>query len=107
MLDRLYEYLILKYFNDEKIEKEKFKDELRPFLGYLNEIENLEEIDITKFNRNLWEVVKRWRESYIHYRNSVATIYQQPPQQKVIKLPEETKKVIEESLKESIQKKLK
>lgn len=106
MFDRLYDYLILKYFEEESIDKEKLKEEINPYLKYLYKIGNFEELDFKEYNQNLWEIVKKWREYYIKYRNSVATIYQQIPQQKIIKLPEETKKIIEESLKESIEKKL-
>jgi len=105
-LDRLYDYLILKYFDGEKIDKDKLKEEIYPYINYLYEIENLEGIDFSEFDKSLWEIVKKWRTYYIRYRDSAATIYRQSTPQKIVKLPEETKKIIEESLKESIEKKL-
>lgn len=106
MLDRLYDYLILKYFDKEDIDKDKLKEEIEPYIAYLYKIENLDRINISEFNRNLWEIIKLWRIYYIRYRDSISTIYKQPSSRRVIQLPEETKKVIEESLKKSIEKKI-
>jgi hypothetical protein len=107
MLERLYEYLIVEYFDGEEINVEGLKKILSPFLEYLYTIIIVKEIDTKKFDEMLWQIVKLWRDYYIYFVNATRLIHTGPPSQKIIQLPEETRRVIEESLKESIEKKIK
>lgn len=107
MLENLNEYLLVKYIDGEELDSESLKNELCPFVEFISKIvENYEVIDIKEFSKKFWEIIKSWRLYYMHYKNIGAPILGSRPTERIIKLPEKTKKIIEESLKESIGKKI-
>ncbi len=106
MLDRYYDYLLVRYYDGEKIDKENLKKEISKYIKFICQEGKKDNIDITEYDKNLWEIIKNWRVYYIHYHQPVTPVSGRPGLQKRIELPEETKKVIEESLKEAIEKKL-
>ena len=96
----------MKKSNERKL-PEELKNELNPFVEYItNIIDKYEDIDIKEFSKKFCEIIKLWRLYYLHYKNIGAPILGSAPPERIIKLPEKTKKIIEESLKESIGKKV-
>lgn len=64
----LYQYIYYENFSSKQLNKEKLKKDLSIYLEYIISLKEKEEIDINDFNKNLWEVVKKWREMYIFYK---------------------------------------
>lgn len=64
----LYQYFYYENFSSKQLNKEKLKEDLSIYLKYINSLKEKEEIDITDFNKNLWNIVKKWREMYIFYK---------------------------------------
>jgi len=64
----LYQYIYYENFSSKQLDKEKLKKDLSIYLEYLFSLKEKKEIDIKDFNKNLWEVVKKWREMYIFYK---------------------------------------
>lgn len=67
-LSFLYKYFYYENFSGKQLNREKLKEDLSIYLKYINSLKAKEEIDINDFNKNLWEVVKKWREMYIFYK---------------------------------------
>lgn len=106
MLDRYYDYLLIKYSDGEKIDVENLKKEISEYVRFICQEGKKDKIDIVEYDKYLWEIIKGWRVFFIQYLQPVSPIHGKPKLEKSIELPEETKKVIEESLKEAIEKKL-
>ncbi|MHA1492096.1 MAG: hypothetical protein ACTSRI_20890 [Promethearchaeota archaeon] len=104
-IDRFYEYLLTEHYKEHTLDKERMSLEIEPYIEFLTTECIKEEIDITLYDKELWEIVKNWRLYYIKYMNIMPPFVE--PQKKIIKLPKETRKIIENSLKESIEKKIK
>ena len=64
----LYQYIYYENFSSKQLNKEKLKKDLSIYLEYIISLKEKEEIDITDFNKNLWNIVKKWREMYIFYK---------------------------------------
>ncbi len=67
-LDFLYQYLYFENFSNNQLNKEKLKKDLSDYLEFIISLKEKEKIDIYDFNKNLWKIVKRWREMYIFYK---------------------------------------
>ncbi len=64
----LYQYLYFENFSNNQLNKEKLKEDLSNYLEFIISLKEKEKIDIYDFNKNLWEIVKKWREMYIFYK---------------------------------------
>ena len=67
-LSFLYQYFYYENFSSKQLNKEKLKEDLSIYLKYINSLKEKEEIDTTDFNKNLWNIIKKWREMYIFYK---------------------------------------
>ncbi len=67
-LGYLYQYFYYENFSSKQLNKEKLKEDLSVYLEYINSFKEKKEIDFTDFNKNLWNIVKKWREMYIFYK---------------------------------------
>lgn len=67
-LSFLYQYFYYENFSSKQLNKEKLKEDLSIYLKYINSLNEKEKIDFNDFNKNLWEIVKKWREMYIFYK---------------------------------------
>lgn len=68
-LDFLYQYIYYENFKNEQLNKENLKKDLLIYLEYIISLKEKKEIDINTFNKNLWVIVKKWREMYIFYKS--------------------------------------
>ncbi len=68
-LDFLYQYIYYENFKNEQLNKENLKKDLLIYLEYIISLKEKKEIDINTFNKNLWAIVKKWREMYIFYKS--------------------------------------
>ena len=64
----LYQYFYYENYSSNQLNKEKLKEDLSIYLKYISSLKEKEEINITDFNKNLWNIVKKWREMYIFYK---------------------------------------
>ena len=64
----LYQYFYYENFSSKQLNKEKLKEDLSIYLEYIISLKEKEEIGTTDFNKNLWNIVKKWREMYIFYK---------------------------------------
>ncbi len=84
-LDLLYQYLYYENFKNDSLDIENIKKELPIYLEYIKSINEEKDIDVINFDKSLWQIVKKWREMYIFYRNI-------PRQTKEVLIPVEMKK---------------
>ncbi len=64
----LYQYLYYENFSSENFNRGALKNDLSIYLEYIISLKEKKKIDINDFNKNLWEVVKKWRDMYIFYK---------------------------------------
>ncbi|MHC1591345.1 MAG: hypothetical protein ACXQS8_04620, partial [Candidatus Helarchaeales archaeon] len=84
---------------------EQIKLEIEHFLEFLVRECIKERIDIKLYDESLWEIVKKWRIYFIKYMNIIKPFIE--PRRKVVQLPKETRKIIEDSFKKMFEKKIK
>ncbi len=65
----LYRYIYFEYINSTKDKKEQIKKDFTEYLKYIISLKGKEEIDVSSFNENLWNIVKKWRKMYFFYKN--------------------------------------
>ncbi len=68
-LGLLYQYIYNENLGNKQLNRDQLKEDLSIYLEYLISLKEKREIDINNFNKNLWEVVKKWREMYIFYKS--------------------------------------
>lgn len=105
-LDRLYDYLLVKYDEGETLDNHNLKREIHENIEFICDEGIKEKIDISEYDKFLWQIIAKWRKFHIYYMNITPPRFTEKVIRKKIELPEETKKVIEESLKQAIEKKL-
>ncbi len=64
----LYQYFYYENFRNNQLNMDLLKKDLSIYLKYIISLKEREETDIKDFNKNLWNVVKKWREMYIFYK---------------------------------------
>ncbi len=65
----LYPYIYYEnYSSGQQLDNEKMKKDLSFYIEFLNSLKEKTEIDIIDFDKNLWSIVKKWREMYIFYK---------------------------------------
>ncbi len=67
-LGYLYQYCYYENFRNKQLYMEELKKDLSNYLKYINSLKEKKDIDITDFNKKLWNIVKKWREMYIFYK---------------------------------------
>lgn len=68
-LGSLYPYLYKKYLLNNELDSKSLENDLSNYLEYIISVKDMEEIDNSRFSKNLWNIVKKWRELYIFYKN--------------------------------------
>ncbi len=64
----LYQYIYHENYSNNQLDKEKLKKDLSIYFKYIIYLKTKKEIDTNDFNKNLWEIIKKWREMYIIYK---------------------------------------
>jgi len=103
-LDRYFDYFQIAYRTPTgDVNTEKVKEKVFPYIEKIAEIfsseENIEPGSITNI---LWELIKGWREFYIHYMELPRRVIEKP-----IELPEEYRKKLAEAIGKALEKEVK
>jgi len=103
-LDRCYEYLEVYAESASNQFDEKVRQEIIPYLKRIADVvltpKSDEEIDFSAVDAVLWELVKKWRECFIQYMERPRA---ELPAEKAVRIPEEAKKKISESLTKALE----
>lgn len=103
-LDRCYEYLEVHKESASSQFEEKVRQEITPYLKGIADVvltpKSDEEIDFAAVDAILWELVKKWREFFIQYMERPRA---ELPAEKAVRIPEEAKKKISESLTKALE----
>lgn len=67
-LDSLYQYLYYENLKNDQLDVENLKKELSIYVDYIKFLKE-KKIDAVNFDKILWEMIKRWREMYILYKD--------------------------------------
>ena len=104
-LQRYYEYLrSICTVRDGQLDSEKLAPQINPFIDRLAAITRAPELSYQGVNTLLWDLIRRWREFFWSYAESRRKT---PSLDKVIELPEESKKKLSEVVGKALQKELK
>ena len=103
-LDRCYEYLEVYKGSTENLFEKKAKQEIIPYLKRIADVilipKSDKEMDFSAVDSILCELVKRWREYFIQYMERPRAVI---PVEKAVRIPEEAKKKISESLTKALE----
>jgi len=68
-LNFLYEYLYYENLKDYELDETNLKNDLSHYFDYLKILREDKEVDIIKLDKALWNIIKKWREMYLFYKD--------------------------------------
>lgn len=102
-LDRYFDYFQIAYgtFTGE-VDKDKVKSMVFPYIEKIVELFSSEDVKLETVDSILWELIRGWREFFIHYMELPRRTPEKP-----IELPEEYRKKLAEHIAKALEKELK
>lgn len=102
-LDRYYEYFVFQHTTENGlIDKETVKTTIFPYIDKIKQFSSSSEVDYEEVTHLLWQLIKSWRESFIHYIELRRETTPKP-----IELSKEAKKKLSETVSKALQKEVK
>ena len=102
-MDRYYEYFVFQYSAENgDLDKEQVKTTFFPYIEKVKMFSSSSEIDYKEVTHLLWQLIKSWRESFIHYTELPYKTTQKP-----IELSKDAKKKLSEAVSKALEKEVK
>ena len=102
-LDRYYEYFVFQCSAENgDLDKEQVKTTFFPYIEKVKMFSSSSEIDYKEVSHLLWQFIKSWRESFIHFTELPYKTTQKP-----IELSKEAKRKLSEAVSKALEKEVK
>jgi hypothetical protein len=101
-LDRYFEYFVFQHTAENgTLDKEQVKT-LFPYIDKIKQVSSSSKVDYKEVTHLLWQLIKSWREAFIHYTELPYKTIQKP-----IELSKEDKKKLSDAVSKALQKEVK